>query len=82
MNQKAKPHKQFFVVGDQNGIRILGLCHFVSEEFDHNNLTLIALYYGKIYNSSIVHPKNVAWPHMQESEVIGPSFKNTHSTWG
>ena len=48
MNQKAKPHKVSLVVGDQNGIRVLGLCHFVSEEFDHNNLTLIALYYGKI----------------------------------
>ena len=48
MNQNAKPHKQFLVVGDQNGIRAFGLCRFVSEEFDHNNLTSIALYYGKI----------------------------------
>ena len=37
MNQKTKPHKQSLVVGDQNGIRVLGLCRFVSEEFDHND---------------------------------------------
>ena len=48
MNQKAKPHKRSLVVGDQNDILVLGLCCFVSEEFDHNDLTLIALYYGKI----------------------------------
>ena len=47
MNQKAKPHKWSLVVGDQNGIQDLGLCRFVSEEFDHNDLTLIALYYGR-----------------------------------
>ena len=45
MNQKAKPHKWSLVVGDQNGIQV---CLFVSEEFDHNDLTLIAFYYGKI----------------------------------
>ena len=48
MNQKAKPNKLSLVVGDQNGIQVLGLCCFDSEEFDHNELTLIALYYGKI----------------------------------
>ena len=48
LNQKVKPHKQSLVVGDQNGMGFLGLCHFVSKEFHHNNLTLIALYYGKI----------------------------------
>ena len=48
MNKKPKPHKQSLVVGDQNGIRVLGLWRFVSEEFDHNDLTLIALYYGKM----------------------------------
>ena len=37
MNKKTKPHKQSMVVGDLNGIRVLGLCHFVSEEFDHND---------------------------------------------
>ena len=48
MNQKAKPHKRSksnLVVGDQNGIRVLGMCRFVSEEFDN----VIALYYGKIW---------------------------------
>ena len=34
MNQKAKPHKPSSVVGVQNGITFLGLCRFVSEEFD------------------------------------------------
>ena len=48
MNQITKPHKQSLVVEDQNGILVLGLCCFVFEEFDHNNLTLIALYYGKM----------------------------------
>ena len=48
MNQKAKPHKRSLVEGDQNDILVLGLCRFVSEEFDHNDLTLIALYYCKI----------------------------------
>ena len=48
MNQKAKPHKQSLLVGDQNGIQVLGLCRFASEEFKHNELMLIALYYGKI----------------------------------
>ena len=37
MNQKAKPHKQSLIVGDQNGIRVLGLCRFVYEEFDYND---------------------------------------------
>ena len=50
MNQKAKPHKQSLVVGDQNGIRVLGMCRFVSEAFDRNDLTLIVLYYGNISN--------------------------------
>ena len=27
---------QSALVGDRNGIRIFGLYHFVSEEFDHN----------------------------------------------
>ena len=33
-----KPYSllQSALVGDQNGIWILGLYHFVSEEFDHN----------------------------------------------
>ena len=48
MNEKAKPHKQSLVVWDQNGIRVLGLCCCVSEEFDHKDLTLVALYYAKI----------------------------------
>ena len=48
MNQKAKPHKRSLVVGDQNGIQVLGLCRFVYEEFDYNDLTLVALYYGKM----------------------------------
>ena len=48
MNRKAKLHKQSLVVGDQNGIQVLGLCRFVYEEFDYNDLTLVALYYGKI----------------------------------
>ena len=30
------------LVGDQNGIRILGLYRFVSEEFDHNVATYIS----------------------------------------
>ena len=47
-NQKAKPHKRSLVVGDQNGMRVLGLCRFVYEEFNYNNLMLVALYYGKI----------------------------------
>ena len=56
MNQKAKPHKGSLVVGDQNGIQVLGMCRFASEEFDHNDLTLIALYYGKIdrYTQGII----------------------------
>ena len=49
MNKKAEPHKRSLVTGDQNGIRVVSLCHFVSEEFDHNSVTLIALYYGKIF---------------------------------
>ena len=53
MNQKAKPHKRSLVVGDQNDILVLGLCCFVSKEFDHNDLTLIALYYGKIGSTPI-----------------------------
>ena len=35
MNQKAKPHARSLVLGDQNSIKVLGLCHFVSEELDH-----------------------------------------------
>ena len=53
MNQKAKPHKQSLVVGDQNGIRVLGLCRFISEKFVHNDLTLIDLYYGKARRQKI-----------------------------
>ena len=48
MNQKAKPHKQSLVIEDQNDKRLLGLCFFVSEEFEYNDQMLIALYYGKI----------------------------------
>ena len=48
MNQNAKPHKRSLVVGDQNGIRVLGLCCFVSEEFDHNDLTSIGNIVEKI----------------------------------
>ena len=33
MNQKAKPHKQSLVVGGQNGIRVLGVCRFATQEF-------------------------------------------------
>ena len=33
MNQKAKPHKQSLVEGGQNGIRVLGICRFATEEF-------------------------------------------------
>ena len=45
MNQKAKPHKPSLVVVEQNYIRVLGLCFFVSEEFEYNDQMLIALYY-------------------------------------
>ena len=52
MNQKATPHKWSLVVGvvvgDQNDVQVLGICCFVYEEFDYNNLTLLALYDGKI----------------------------------
>ena len=48
MNQKAKPHKRSLVVVDQNDTQVLGICCFVYEEFDYNNLTLVALYNGKI----------------------------------
>ena len=34
MNQKAKPHKPSLVVGVQNGIEVLGLYRFISEEFN------------------------------------------------
>ena len=37
INQKAKPHKPSSVVGLQNGIWVLGLSCFVSEEFDNND---------------------------------------------
>ena len=37
INQKAKPHKPSLVVGLQNGIWVLGLSCFVSEEFDNND---------------------------------------------
>ena len=33
MNQKAKLHKSSLIVGVQNGMPVLGLCHFVSKEF-------------------------------------------------
>ena len=36
MNQKSNPHKPSSVVGDQNDIWVLGLCHLVSEEFEYN----------------------------------------------
>ena len=36
MNQKAKPHKPTLIVGEQNGIWVLGLCRLVSEEFEYN----------------------------------------------
>ena len=48
MNKKAKPHKRSLVVGDQNGIRVFGLCRLIYEEFVYNDVTLVALYYGKI----------------------------------
>ena len=48
MNQKAKPHKQSLIVGDQNGVWVLGICRFVYEEFKYNDLTLVALYYCKM----------------------------------
>ena len=37
INQKAKPHKPSLVVGLQNGIWVLGLSCFSSEEFDNND---------------------------------------------
>ena len=48
MNKIAKPHKQSLVVEDQNDIWVLCLCCLVWEEFEYNDKTLIALYYGKI----------------------------------
>ena len=47
MNQKTKPSIESHTVGDQNDIWVLGLCSYVSEEFDDND-NVIALYYGKI----------------------------------
>ena len=50
-----KPYSlhQSALVGDQNGMRILGLYHFVSEKFDHNIATYISsqiiLFYGTIF---------------------------------
>ena len=43
MNQKSKLHKPSLVVEEQNDIRVLGLCFFVSEEFEYNDYMLIAL---------------------------------------
>ena len=37
MNQKAKPHKQSLVVGGQNGIRVLGVCRFATQEFGNKD---------------------------------------------
>ena len=37
INQKAKPHKPSSVVELQNGIWVLSLSCFVSEEFDNND---------------------------------------------
>ena len=37
INQKAKPHKPSLVVGLQNGIWVLGLSCFVSNEFDNSD---------------------------------------------
>ena len=37
MNQNAKPDKQSMVAGDKNGVQVLGLCCFVSKEFDNND---------------------------------------------
>ena len=34
MNLKAKPHKQSLVVEDYNYLWVLGLCRFVSEDFN------------------------------------------------
>ena len=39
-------------VGDQNDIHVLGVCRFVSEEFGKNYEKLVALYYGKIVQTS------------------------------
>ena len=51
------------VVGDQNGIRVLGLCRFVYEEFDYNNFMSIALYNGKISTADCVHSMiYILWP--------------------
>ena len=44
MNQKAKPHKLSSVVEVQNGIGVLGLCRFVSEEFDNKAQTKTLAY--------------------------------------
>ena len=67
INQKAKPNKRSLVVGDQTGIQVLGLCCFVSEEFDHNDLTSIALYFGKTREL----PSN-AWINLKCSPVSQP----------
>ena len=38
MNKTSKAHKQSLVAGEENGVQVLGLCRFVSEEFDNNDL--------------------------------------------
>ena len=44
MEHVEKPYSlhQSALVEDQNGIQILGLYYFVSEEFDHNVVTYIS----------------------------------------
>ena len=39
VNQKAKPHKPSMVIGVQNDIGVLGLVHFVLEDFEDNAQT-------------------------------------------
>ena len=48
MNQKTKASIESHIVEDQNDIWVLGMCPFVSEEFDNDDYMLIALYHGKI----------------------------------
>ena len=48
MNKKTMPSIESHVVGDQNDIWVVGLCRFVSEEFEDNDHTLIALNCSKI----------------------------------
>ena len=49
MNKKTKLSIESHIMGDQNDILVVGLRCFVWEEFGDNDLTLIALYYGKIF---------------------------------